>query len=370
MTTTLRNVMVVAASLTLVNCAALNAARSGNVAGAAQAAAAEAAALAQKVADSKAKADVDCKPLEERVIAWPEEKSMGGAIAVGFAAGADKGLYIDITNKDPKALKATVDGAKGKRDAVKLTATEKNDLNMYIQTVGDYVASASSRPGISWTFGVIEDEKANAVSAPAGYVLLTTGLLALMENEAQLAGVLGHEIAHITEKHAINTYKSGKIGACKVALTGQYVIEAGASAAPGGEELVKNAKFGKTMKAFAAPGGVDLDDPNNKDVDVDFIVWFTKRIMDFQQLTGNPKEDEYAADAIAFDLMASAGYDTAEYDKLIEKIPGSWALFAHHPSNSDRIEALKKLRETNFGGAGGKAPAFPANVKWPAKPAS
>jgi beta-barrel assembly-enhancing protease len=114
---------------------------------------------------------------------------------------------------------------------------------------------------------------------------------------------------------------------------------------------------------------VDMDSDTR--VNKAFMVWFTDRVIDARNLVGFAKEDEHNADAIAAELMAAAGYDPKELEKLIEKIPSGGGAFAHHPSNADRIDALKKRRaEPVFGADGGKAPAFPSNVKWPAKPAS
>jgi hypothetical protein len=383
-----RVVVMLGASLVLVNCASLRAASSGNLAGAAQAAAAEAEAAARKLKEAKDKADADCKPLNVRVgnvdgddaakakaleeakakgygVAWQEERAIGSAIAIGFAKSG-KGLWVDITDKDPAPLQKK---AEKDRTKVKLSAGDKNDLDMYVAVVGDHLAQGSTRPGIAWTFGVIDnDDTVNAYSTPGGYVLVTTGLLKLMDNEAQLAAVLGHEIGHVMQRHAIKSYAKAKATSCNIAVTGYYLVEAGASNIPGGEEFVKNAKFGKTMKAFSQ-GDVDMD--KNPDVDADFMKWFTNRIIDFQNLTGNAKEDELDADRIAFEVMAAAGYDTKELDAIINKLPTSYSMFAHHPSNGDRVEAIGKIRAAgDFGSAGGKAPKFPANVKWPPKPAS
>jgi len=83
-------------------------------------------------------------------------------------------------------------------------------LQRYIALVGQAVADVSDRPDIDYHFAILNSEEANAFATPGGYVFVSIGLLRLLENEAQLAGVLGHEIAHITHKHALGTIKRGK----------------------------------------------------------------------------------------------------------------------------------------------------------------
>jgi len=78
---------------------------------------------------------------------------------------------------------------------------EDGRLQQYVNDVGYWVASRSSRPDLPWTFGVIDSQGINAFAAPGGYVVVTLGLYNLLENEAQLAGVLAHEISHVVEKH-------------------------------------------------------------------------------------------------------------------------------------------------------------------------
>lgn len=75
------------------------------------------------------------------------------------------------------------------------------ELQRYVNDVGHWVASQSKRRDLPWTFGVIDSQGINAFAAPGGYIVLTLGLFNLLENEAQLAGVLAHEIAHVVRKH-------------------------------------------------------------------------------------------------------------------------------------------------------------------------
>ena len=74
-------------------------------------------------------------------------------------------------------------------------------LQRYVNDVGYWVAAQSKRKKLPWRFGVIQSQGINAFAAPGGYIVLTLGLYQLLENEAQLAAVLAHEIAHVVRKH-------------------------------------------------------------------------------------------------------------------------------------------------------------------------
>ena len=78
------------------------------------------------------------------------------------------------------------------------------NVTKYVTLVGAVLAQASPRPGIDWQFVVLDTEGVNAFAAPGGFIHITKGLLGLMKNEAELAGVLAHEIIHVTEKHTVN----------------------------------------------------------------------------------------------------------------------------------------------------------------------
>ncbi len=92
-------------------------------------------------------------------------------------------------------------------------------VHKYVSLVGTVLAQASSRPNLNWTFIVLDTDGINAFAAPGGYMHITRGALALLQNEAELAGVLGHEISHVTGKHTIHAIQKNK------------AVQAGASAA-------------------------------------------------------------------------------------------------------------------------------------------
>jgi predicted Zn-dependent protease len=75
-------------------------------------------------------------------------------------------------------------------------------LGAYVDSVGQKVARASDQPGGPWKFTLIDDPVVNAFAMPGGYIFVTRGLIAHMQSEAQLAGVLGHEIGHVTARHS------------------------------------------------------------------------------------------------------------------------------------------------------------------------
>jgi predicted Zn-dependent protease len=86
-----------------------------------------------------------------------------------------------------------------------------DDLQRYVNLVGRWVASQSERPDLDWRFGVIDSEDVNAFAAPGGFVLVTKGLYRRLNNEAELAGVLGHEIGHVVGKHHVKLLQRSQL---------------------------------------------------------------------------------------------------------------------------------------------------------------
>jgi predicted Zn-dependent protease len=75
-------------------------------------------------------------------------------------------------------------------------------IRRYVADLGHRLAAVSERPGLPWEFHVLDSKDVNAFALPGGKVFITRQLLSLLDNEAQLAGVLGHEIGHVTAQHA------------------------------------------------------------------------------------------------------------------------------------------------------------------------
>ena len=82
-------------------------------------------------------------------------------------------------------------------------------IHKYVSLVGTLVAQQSERPKLAWTFIVLDTDGVNAFAAPGGFVHVTRGALALVDSEAELAAVLGHEIGHVVQKHTTNAIRKG-----------------------------------------------------------------------------------------------------------------------------------------------------------------
>jgi predicted Zn-dependent protease len=103
----------------------------------------------------------------------------------------------------------------GREVAAKLIAyfhLYRNDaLTRSVNAVGNTVAAQSDRHDITYHFAVLDSSELNAFSAPGGYIFITRGALALCDDESELAGVLAHEVGHVTAKHVLHIVERDKI---------------------------------------------------------------------------------------------------------------------------------------------------------------
>ena len=178
-------------------------------------------------------------------------------------------------------------------------------LQKYVNQVGRWVASQSERADLPWKFGVIDSADLNAFAAPGGYVLITKGLYLSMSNESQLAGVLGHEIAHVVKKHQLKV------------LQKQQLVNVGS-------EWLKK-QFGKKNKISDKLIG------NGAEI--------SSRSLD--------KDAEFEADRMGIVLATRAGYDTYGLPDVLQtigqtnKTDSSVALlYKTHPSPDERLAKL------------------------------
>ena len=178
-------------------------------------------------------------------------------------------------------------------------------LQKYVNSVGRWVASQSERPDLPWRFGVIDSEDINAFSAPGGYIMVTKGLYRKLTNEAQLAGVLGHEIGHVVKKHQLKV------------LQKQQLLNIGAG--------FLSDKYAKDNKLISKAIGSGAE--------------ISARSLD--------KSAEYEADRLGLSYATRAGYEPYGLPDVLQtagqtnKNDGSVALlFKTHPHPDQRLAIL------------------------------
>ncbi|MCU1347495.1 MAG: peptidase Ste24p [Acidobacteria bacterium] len=242
------------------------------------------------------------------------------AFACTLTAGAAHAQWGDILRKlDPNKVKA---GAKVLQQSTReFTEDEEADIGRmvsarilktyplssnekqqrYVTLVGNTVAAYSARPTLEWHFAVLDSPIVNAFSAPGGFIFITTGSLKQIASEAELASVLGHEIAHATQKHILKEIKRANV--------------------------ISSAKD----LAVATSSGADWlnNDLGRRIGDLAYEKLFT---------TGLSRRDELEADKIGAELADAAGYNNASFITFLEslkKLAGSSEmrqLTATHPA--------------------------------------
>ena len=177
----------------------------------------------------------------------------------------------------------------------------------YINLVGKTVAEFSDRPTLDYHFAILNSQEQNAFAAPGGYIFITVGLLKTLKNEAELAGVLAHEIAHVTHQHMLETIRRGGILGSVSELT--------LTAMKKDPEMFSNV------------------------IDEMTELLFTK---------GLDKDKEFEADAVGVDYAYRAGYNPQglqDYLRTLQKEEGHTQsrFFTTHPSITLRISKIDML---------------------------
>jgi len=207
--------------------------------------------------------------------------TLGNALVVAL------GMFVLVWSFNVFAVSLEDEIKLGKEEHLKIIAQfgvyRDKDLQTYVDMIGQRVAKQSSRPEITYTFTILNDEMINAMALPGGFVYVTRGILTHMNSESELAAVLGHEIAHVTQKHAFKSQNRGK--AVQV-LSGVAAV------------LTQNGAIAEIGNMF---GGV--------------------------LLRGYGREMELEADRVGAEYMAKAGYSPDAMLKTIEIL-----------KNKDRIE--------------------------------
>jgi predicted Zn-dependent protease len=192
---------------------------------------------------------------------------------------------------------------------------DNDRIQRYVNAVGRWVASHSERPNLPWRFAVLDSKLPNAGAAPGGQIYITTGLLFRMRSEAELAGALAHEIAHVVQRHHVKAFKKQKLGSAGVAVLGAVV----------------DAKAGSSVGAVAGKAVLKLG-----------ISEVRKMI-----LLSLDRGEEEQADRMGMVLAARAGYDPFGLVNVLQLLQdlqkdegGASLLYSTHPQAADRIASL------------------------------
>ncbi|WP_255448511.1 M48 family metalloprotease [Telmatospirillum sp. J64-1] len=188
---------------------------------------------------------------------------------------------------------------------------DENGIQEYVTEIGWRLLQVSETPDAQYTFTVLNSDIVNAMALPGGYVYVTRGLLALADNEAELAGVLAHEIGHVTGRHSASRYSRGMAANLGAAVLGILV---------GSQELGQVAQTGAAA-----------------------------------YLQNYSRDQEFEADALGIRYMSLAGYDASAMASFLDKLrqqasleariagrdPSSVDEFnwmASHPRTLDRVQ--------------------------------
>ncbi|MFB3854398.1 MAG: M48 family metalloprotease [Vicinamibacterales bacterium] len=129
-----------------------------------------------------------------------------GRIGDSILKRAEQVNELRITDEEERRLGEAVSQKVRERYGV----VQDKAVHRYVALVGTVLAQAGSRPGLDYRFIVLDTDGVNAFAAPGGYVHITRGALGLIRTEAELAGVLAHELVHVTSKHTIKAIQKGK----------------------------------------------------------------------------------------------------------------------------------------------------------------
>lgn len=123
------------------------------------------------------------------------------AVLQGCAVNPVSGEREFVLVSEDQEIAMGAEGAKSVGQSIGLV--DDQGMQSYVQRVGMRLAADSERPELPWSFSVLDDPTPNAFAFPGGYIFVTRGMMGLMRNEAELAGVLGHEIGHVTARHSV-----------------------------------------------------------------------------------------------------------------------------------------------------------------------
>lgn len=183
-------------------------------------------------------------------------------------------------------------------------------IQQYVNRVGRWLALQSERPDLPWHFGVLDAPQVNAFAVPGGTIFITRGLLGKTTNEAELAGVLSHEIVHVVKKHHLKAIQKGALA---------------------------------SLSADAAGAALNNVNPEARGKLIAFGTEMYSRGLD--------KGDELEADRLGVVIAARGGYDAYGLPAVLQTLQAMNAqdsalalMFKTHPAPTERLDALGRMQ--------------------------
>ena len=234
-----------------------------------------------------------------------------------------KGAIDDLTFSD--AEKAELGGQISAKLRDRFGVVQDRAVTKYVTLVGLTVARNSDEPGVPWQFIVLDTDGINAYAAPGGFVHITRGALGFLQSEAELAGVLGHEIGHVIEDHTVAAIRKGKA-----------------------VQLTANATRSQVLQAVA-----------NKGYEMIFENAFDRG-------------DEIEADKVGVQASGKAGYKATSLTDFLNRLgernkgnPDRNGLFASHPDIKARTDRIAKVAsDGKLAAAALVTPRFKSHVSY------
>lgn len=258
--------------------------------------------------------------------AFAQFGGLGGAVKRAQQVQETRQKIDDLSFSEEEELTIGADVSAKVRQ--RFGVVQDQAIHKYVTLVGTTLTKASERPDLPWTFIVLDTDGVNAFASPGGFVHITRGALGLIQNEAELAGVLGHEIGHVTRKHTIN------------ALRKNSAVKLGTSAASSRSSFlgsVGNAVYNNVLENAYDRG------------------------------------DELDADKVGVDLSQKAGYEGRALGAFLKRLDDrnkdqaeKNGLFASHPDTNERISKIGSLASAKTTATA--QPRYKTNVKYEPAP--
>ena len=199
---------------------------------------------------------------------------------------------------------------------------EDQELQRYVASLGKLLQLTSEQPEPPFTFVILDTPEVNAFALPGGYIHVTRGLMALANDEAELAGVIAHEIGHVTARHSAERYSHGLVAGLGAALLGAVIDS-------------------RTVSDIA-------------------------QLAAGAYVKGYSRSQELEADLLGVRYLSRSGFDAIAMSSFLETMeaeselarqkagsrgegaPGG--LFASHPRTADRVRKAAAAAQAEFGG--------------------